>query len=560
MHSNIDNSDFNSSIMRNEDYISQFDISQFSPVRNLEEGQVESLKVGDIDQIKPLCNSARPLNFDKNVDFSFPAFNPLSLTVSNSSTDMEQCKTSPSEHKSVYDIPKLKNTSQISKKKKEKSCISKKVSGDDKKCSNCYVTETPLWRRTPDRKNRVCNACGLYYKQYNKHRSVKHNQSINLASLTQFKDFDPSLPSHSPDFSRFSKYMSHPDSNSKALSIDTQKLNNNYGNNNHLSTDMGSTSALVRSSSIDLLNLNISEENAKFSESHANMRHRNELANNENSQTFNNNSYTLNNINHNLIRNNSQQMLYFNDPSSFSRYSSHQSVYSHNQVPSEKSTYSIDNSFETNAIKNSSETPSLHYPSSETFNPSMNSNFNDLALFNPLNSQNSIYELQSISSGYKTNPITFFQPESNLTISNNGFSPDTIQVNPYLQATNNLNQRFIDNSISITKNVSNSSLYNVCDKNSYNSNVTFITPSGLSVPESEFLASAGSSTPINEHFYHINNHNNISIQNPGVVANSTGFSHSPPSNFSSYNQQINVNLLHFSLNQPPSLPNSNSLS
>ncbi|OMJ07884.1 GATA zinc finger domain-containing protein [Smittium culicis] len=553
MHSNIDNSDFNSNIMRNEDYISQFDISQFSPVRSLEEGQVESLRVGDIDQIKPLCNSARPLNFDKNVDFSFPAFNPLSLTVSNSSTDMEQCKTSPSEHKSAYDIPKLKITSQISKKKKEKSCISKKVSSDDKRCSNCYVTETPLWRRTPDRKNRVCNACGLYYKQYNKHRSVKHNQSINLASLTQFKDFDPSLPSHSPDFSRFSKYMSHSDPNSKILSIDTQKLNNNYGNNNQLPTEMTSTSALARNSSIDLLNLNISEESA---ESYANMHNRNELINNENSQTLNNNSYTYNNISHSLIRNNSQQMLYFNDPSSFSRYPSHQSVYSQNRVPSEKPIITVDNSFESNTIKNSSETPSLHYPSSDAFNPSMNSNFNDLAFFNPLQSQNSIYELQSINSNYKTNPIAFYQPENNLAISNNGFSPDTIQVNPYLQASNHLNQRFIDNSISITKNVSNSSLYNICDKNSYNSNVTFITPLGLSAPESEFLASAGSTTPINEHFYHINN---ASIINP-AVANSFRFSQSPPSNLSSYNQQINVNLLNFSLNQPPSLPNSNNVS
>nr|CAG8470141.1 15316_t:CDS:2 [Entrophospora candida] len=31
---------------------------------------------------------------------------------------------------------------------------------------------TPLWRRTPDRMHSLCNACGLYYKQYNTHRPL----------------------------------------------------------------------------------------------------------------------------------------------------------------------------------------------------------------------------------------------------------------------------------------------------------------------------------------------------------------------------------------------------
>ncbi|KAI8988423.1 hypothetical protein BDF20DRAFT_815583 [Mycotypha africana] len=39
-------------------------------------------------------------------------------------------------------------------------------------CFNCKVTKTPLWRRTPDRKHSLCNACGLYYKQYNCHRPL----------------------------------------------------------------------------------------------------------------------------------------------------------------------------------------------------------------------------------------------------------------------------------------------------------------------------------------------------------------------------------------------------
>ncbi|KAF1802069.1 GATA-type zinc finger transcription factor [Mucor lusitanicus] len=39
-------------------------------------------------------------------------------------------------------------------------------------CFNCKVTKTPLWRRTPDRQHSLCNACGLYYKQYNCHRPL----------------------------------------------------------------------------------------------------------------------------------------------------------------------------------------------------------------------------------------------------------------------------------------------------------------------------------------------------------------------------------------------------
>lgn len=39
-------------------------------------------------------------------------------------------------------------------------------------CFNCKVTKTPLWRRTPDRAHSLCNACGLYYKQYNCHRPL----------------------------------------------------------------------------------------------------------------------------------------------------------------------------------------------------------------------------------------------------------------------------------------------------------------------------------------------------------------------------------------------------
>ncbi|KAI8838762.1 hypothetical protein BJ741DRAFT_600531 [Chytriomyces cf. hyalinus JEL632] len=43
-------------------------------------------------------------------------------------------------------------------------------------CFNCGATTTPLWRRTVDRKNNLCNACGLYYKQYTISRPVKNTE------------------------------------------------------------------------------------------------------------------------------------------------------------------------------------------------------------------------------------------------------------------------------------------------------------------------------------------------------------------------------------------------
>ncbi|KAI8381181.1 uncharacterized protein BYT42DRAFT_530913 [Radiomyces spectabilis] len=48
-------------------------------------------------------------------------------------------------------------------------------------CYNCKVTKTPLWRRTPDRVHTLCNACGLYYKQYNQHRPLHVRHKNHLA-------------------------------------------------------------------------------------------------------------------------------------------------------------------------------------------------------------------------------------------------------------------------------------------------------------------------------------------------------------------------------------------
>ncbi|KAH8555129.1 hypothetical protein BGW37DRAFT_126747 [Umbelopsis sp. PMI_123] len=50
-------------------------------------------------------------------------------------------------------------------------------------CFNCKVTKTPLWRRTPDRAHTLCNACGLYYKQYGSHRPLHIRQKPVAATV-----------------------------------------------------------------------------------------------------------------------------------------------------------------------------------------------------------------------------------------------------------------------------------------------------------------------------------------------------------------------------------------
>ncbi|KAF9087322.1 hypothetical protein BGX23_008203 [Mortierella sp. AD031] len=58
-------------------------------------------------------------------------------------------------------------------------------------CFNCKVTQTPLWRRTLDRKHSLCNACGLYYKQYNGHRPLHARHKPSLSQGQQRESASP---------------------------------------------------------------------------------------------------------------------------------------------------------------------------------------------------------------------------------------------------------------------------------------------------------------------------------------------------------------------------------
>ncbi|KAI8898598.1 hypothetical protein BC833DRAFT_589168 [Globomyces pollinis-pini] len=60
-------------------------------------------------------------------------------------------------------------------------------------CFNCKTTKTPLWRRTHDRQHSLCNACGLYYKQYNTHRPVAYKDRHPRVSKKTDTDSNPGL-------------------------------------------------------------------------------------------------------------------------------------------------------------------------------------------------------------------------------------------------------------------------------------------------------------------------------------------------------------------------------
>ncbi|EMR11702.1 hypothetical protein PNEG_00136 [Pneumocystis murina B123] len=76
----------------------------------------------------------------------------------------------------VLEISSLDNASTIEKNDSIPPNTRKNV------CFNCGVNETPLWRRSPDKKYLLCNACGLYLKQYKYMRPLGFHRKKSSSS------------------------------------------------------------------------------------------------------------------------------------------------------------------------------------------------------------------------------------------------------------------------------------------------------------------------------------------------------------------------------------------
>ncbi|KAF8956743.1 hypothetical protein BGZ46_002317 [Entomortierella lignicola] len=118
----------------------------------------------------------------------------LSLAIgneANSSPDMngmQQFNTNASVSNQVWSL------AAALQKPSTKSTKTKKASTRPPRaleCFNCKVTQTPLWRRTLDRKHSLCNACGLYYKQYNGHRPLHIRHKPSLSQSQQRENSSP---------------------------------------------------------------------------------------------------------------------------------------------------------------------------------------------------------------------------------------------------------------------------------------------------------------------------------------------------------------------------------
>lgn len=63
-----------------------------------------------------------------------------------------------------------------------------------KSCSHCHATSTPLWRREPTTLKPLCNACGLYLQQRNKHRPQELIDADAADDLSDISEGETSGP------------------------------------------------------------------------------------------------------------------------------------------------------------------------------------------------------------------------------------------------------------------------------------------------------------------------------------------------------------------------------
>jgi len=91
------------------------------------------------------------------------------------------------DHKAVY-VPPLLRPRQVHPTKANKLGIAKPVkkrrNTEHLYCRHCGTTETPEWRRGPDGRKSLCNACGLYFSKMVKRETLvvpDHHQGRRVA-------------------------------------------------------------------------------------------------------------------------------------------------------------------------------------------------------------------------------------------------------------------------------------------------------------------------------------------------------------------------------------------
>ena len=85
-----------------------------------------------------------------------------------------------------------------------------------KQCANCGAKNTPTWRRCPEGKLLLCNACGLYLKNHKTHRRVikAPDGQLRVARTN-------SMENGSTDKLKLSRSQSEPASKKPKTSLDT---------------------------------------------------------------------------------------------------------------------------------------------------------------------------------------------------------------------------------------------------------------------------------------------------------------------------------------------------
>ncbi len=70
------------------------------------------------------------------------------------------------------------------------------VGQQQKQCSNCGTSSTPSWRRCPEGKELLCNACGLYAKLHNRPRPFKMAEDGSVRVVRSTATMSPGLHPH----------------------------------------------------------------------------------------------------------------------------------------------------------------------------------------------------------------------------------------------------------------------------------------------------------------------------------------------------------------------------